>query len=200
MEIEKHFSPEVEIDSFSNKKKDVLKFLEEEKKGEKVGSGWGENAGQLDENIRELVNKLNQLPFLRTRESCGGEILTRESIIKKTKDVRGFNDLDENSLYLPNEGKVFYSAGWLDFYIKESEQSNLFIDKLRKLTERFGGSLSNRLVQEQKRPGGIFYMLGLGKNAFGGSLNTDPQETKEREAKREEFKLEILKLVDEFMI
>uniref|UniRef100_A0A7C4M2W0 tRNA wybutosine-synthesizing protein domain-containing protein n=1 Tax=candidate division CPR3 bacterium TaxID=2268181 RepID=A0A7C4M2W0_UNCC3 len=66
-------------------------------KGKKGGSvyGYGENKGKLDDNIRDLVNKLNKLPFLFTRESCGGRISTRESIKEESKEIMKFHGLGE---------------------------------------------------------------------------------------------------------
>ena len=76
------FSPHVEKDSFAKKKAKVDDFLKREAKNE-VGLGGFENEGKLDENIKEITIKMNQLPFLYTIQTCGGHMHTRTTIKKK---------------------------------------------------------------------------------------------------------------------
>ena len=79
----------------------------------------------LDENIRTVIEALNDLPFLYTMGSCGGHVRTRESIIV---DPRWMGRED-----LIFSGYAVYTGSWFTFTVDGLQQSELFVLELEKL-------------------------------------------------------------------
>ena len=193
MEKQKFFSPEIPQDNFKEKKEKVLDFLRREAE-KKVGLGVYENEGQLDENIRQIVIKMNELPFLYTTQACGGHLITRESI--KTR----YPDTDEKFLQLPPENTAFYQAGGIHFETDRSARSQAFIERLKSLVSKFEGegvSLFDPTTETEQERQKLPYMLEFGES--GGRIGIDISKAKELESRREKFKDEFEKLIDEFI-
>jgi hypothetical protein len=189
MNQENFFSPEIPQNDFATKKEKVLDFLCREAKKE-VGLGVYENEGELDENIRNIVIKLNKLPFLYTTQSCGGHLITRESIKARHHDV------DEKFLQLPPEGVAIYQPGRIHFETNRSAKSQVFIERLKQLVDSFEGArLFDPTTETEENRQKLPYMLEFGKS--GGGI--DIQKAKELETQREKFKEEFEKLVDDFL-
>lgn len=191
MENKKFFSPEAPKDDFSIKKETVLDFLRREAKKE-VGLGAYENEGQLDENIRDTAIMMNQLPFLYTTQTCGGHTITRESIKAMHPDT------DEKFLQLPPENVAIYQSGGIHFETDRSAKSQAFIDRLKSLVMQFeGASLFDPTSETESSRKKLPYMLEFGKSSGRRGINV--QEAKELEIRREKFKEELRKLIEEYL-
>lgn len=188
---QKSFSPEIPKDSFSTKKEKVLDFLRREAKKE-VGLGVYDNEGQLDENIKDITIMMNQLPFLYTTQTCGGHTSTRESIKAR------YPDTDEKFLQLPPKDIAIYQSGGIHFETDRSAKGQAFIDRLKSLVLQFeGASLFDPTSETELSRKNLPYMLEFGKSSRRRGINV--QEAKELEIRREKFKEEFKRLIEEFL-
>ena len=97
---------------------DIAKYNREfEKEKQRVDKILAEGGnfpsdGEVDPEIRGLVYELNRLPFVYSRGSCSGHLVTREDIFRKA------GHRDERLLQLPDEGCGFYFEGRLGLIFK----------------------------------------------------------------------------------
>ncbi|MDP2736916.1 MAG: hypothetical protein Q8O59_04040 [bacterium] len=189
---EKFFSPiqESRNDNFNKEKKIVLDFLDREAKGE-VGSRLYKHEGRLDDNIRGLVAKINQLLFLYTEQACGGHIITAESMRAKHPEAK--------YLQLPPPNKSIYIAGNIDFETDGDSQSEIFISRLKDLISQFDGItlFDPREIKDPKYHTHLPYTLKFGKNV--GRRSIDIEQVQALELNKEKFMFKLEKLIDEFI-
>ena len=125
----------------------------------------------LDEGIRELVVKFNELPFLYTTSSGAGHFLTRDVIIARNPRIA------ENMLRLPPEGQAFHVAGHLMFNTNGTLESERFIADLQSFLD---SKFKNMGIMLLKQPP-ISFQLELGKSIGLGDVNS-AEKLKEIEA------------------
>lgn len=171
---------------FKKNKAAASEFLDKERKGEEdIGVGFYENTGKLDSNVRELLWRLNDLPFLYTTNSCGGHIITEESLIEK------YGKLPKGRKH-PPEGFAVYISGGVYFIIDGSPRSLEFIEKLSEVIKGFEGAEFYKPSDDS--PTGVVKFGEITGRRFIGI-----DRARELEAKREAFKAEIIRLAEEFL-
>ena len=153
---------------FRTKKSTVLDFLNREKTGEDVGIGFDENTGTIDENIHELIEQLNRLPFLYTTGCCGGHVFKREAT------------------------RTAYTSGDVHSRVDGSLKSLEFVRELSKIVEKFEGADFFKPGPDHFLP----YIVQFGKNF--GKKRIDTATAIKMENEREKLKGEILELTIKF--
>lgn len=148
------------------------------------------NSLHCEENIKDLITKINQLSFLYTTESCGGHTITRESIKEE------YPDAEEGSLQLPPENKIIYQTGEILFKTDRSAQSEIFINRLKTLITQFENTeLFDLNIKKSSSRGDLPYTLSFSKN----TVCDTSRQVEELKTEEEKFKLELEKLINEFM-
>lgn len=173
------FESKEKID-FKLAKKAALEFLAKE--GVKGQSGIDikdnieirpvqDNEGKLDDNVRELVHRFNELPFMYTTGSCGGHVF-------------------EGGRGIP-VGKALYAGGDIHFVIDNGDESQSFINHARKIVEEHADSGADFYLDS--RGGYILFSRSYGKKKIDIVL------ARELEVKKEELKSKINDLALKFL-
>ncbi|MBU0647067.1 hypothetical protein KKC67_00630 [Patescibacteria group bacterium] len=186
--VERVFYSDTSQEDFNTRKKEVLNFLYTKGKEEDLRKLSEFNKGEIDDGVRDIVNKLNELPFLYTTLACGGHKITRKSI--KYPDA-----------FSPRENEASYRSGGIHFETNKSTESQEFIKRLKKLVNQFeGATLYNRpfKTDQEEYQNLPYFALGFGKTDKNNK-NISISEAGDLEIEREEFKKEFKKLIKEFL-
>lgn len=159
--------------NFDEEKEKVNNFLVQEYKNE-PGTGMHKNEGQLNEDVKNLVIKMNELPFLYTTQSAGK--LVRKDLLD-----------EEMSVYRPSS---------VHFITDEEKLSQQFIEKLKLFLKKTEGSLFDPRITKNPEKQKLPYILELGNN---NQKESKKEEVETLEKKEIQLQEDLQEFIDNFI-